>query len=1361
MTSLTDGDDRPPEELFSPSAQTRIAQLALCRPDSRSSTYIEAEVSLLWPYSSKTGELSLLLADLDVRRRSAKGQLKVTFHGPGAREVARSKVGIGDIVKLHLAQAEWTNTGDAVSTPGKKVDWDLHLKNQVILDVRRNGTNLATINYDRVLTLSPTPNEIVTLKNELLQINEFSDDSSIIFYTPVSTLSKRVPVRSFIDASLDPFADDDGFVVGKGRKRTRFGRNSGSWRLVDEGVDNEQEEEQPTSPEDSTTKPDQVHFATARTNGAPNVIVLDDSSSSNASPIETTMPPPSTPFRRPERPRESITEGENASTPRLYPLASPGLPLVSPLIKNVGASIGYFDMRPSTTSELDAISISSTTPQERAFSTGTDFGKTGPDEMSRDKEQVVEDAQSQSLESQLGPVLSDDNASPSPAFNGSFGSQLGPQPPVIGSKATASPFGSSFENFAGFDIQRNTQFAFGGPPTSSGSSTGFASLGNLFGFSSTAGFGTGVGLEFGTPSSPHSENSFAANNNQIVSQNAFAALVHEEHTVEDHSTNDLKEAPDLGNENPATIDKEPRQSPIVQQDLHTLRRERSQSEQAENDDMYGPARPMRRSASVASVASGRSASLQHNWENSFDVTAVDTKTGKLSSQPFPFVQNLHKKGPKPRRSSQHSQFLDGATDDMSEDEESQSRPSTATSSDGELPRISPARDEVIEHVHPVDWEVTSLESLVDVEVIQNFESLTRAYIAADPMLESEGVLTQMQTKQLDNVHEAQTAHDLTTTEPDQEEPGVAHTVEEDRTMEELVDEDSQSEDQNRPSLAMREPLLTPNNTQQDLTGAPSLESIQHVPSLQMPPTPDNTQEPAHEDTLQFDGTNDLYSIMQKESNEEVPLPEAENTEKLPSHSHRKAVNVQAVSSPYFSSRRSPRLSPERQTLAVAQAKAQQDENTRPASPDPDHAMPVEMHAMQEEVLGPPIDKKHRALLGMVTPVSYYTPLPNLFEHFNHEVDVLAVCKSSSEEPVRSKSGPKDYNVTLHLADSFLNGATAIAAQIFRPYKRALPIVERGQVVLLRAFKVQSQKRKMMLLSTDSSAWAVFSSTDLPAKDVQHYDLQVKTPGPPVEYGSEEYVYAKKLMEWWDSEGIAVHSDSPSKRGEISLATKEINSVRTPANLSRTTRSSRHNDNRTDNGGNGAQQEPSVALSPVFEPTSPKSTPPSRRKTNRTVKDANGNEPAEVTLAHPSSPAPPTRSSRRLRNRTDNVENYDDPDILEKIEPLMPSPKARRRPRQSFSTISATPEPPRSLRSQSVVHELRDGTKYVDGHVPTKNDGMHELRDRTKYVDENVSSVGKAPIARERSVVHELRDGTKYVDLSKSPEVRRSTRNKRD
>ena len=154
--------------------------------------------------------------------------------------------------------------------------------------------------------------------------------------------------------------------------------------------------------------------------------------------------------------------------------------------------------------------------------------------------------------------------------------------------------------------------------------------------------------------------------------------------------------------------------------------------------------------------------------------------------------------------------------------------------------------------------------------------------------------------------------------------------------------------------------------------------------------------------------------------------------------------------------------------------------------------------------------------GFRTNLSYFVPLAALTSHFATTVDILAIALSRT--PVtRSSSGPRDYNQTLYITDpsSLALQHSLTAAQIFRPNNRCFPLVEKGDALLLRSFKVQSFQKRPSLLSTESSAWAVFRK-----------GANVQIRGPPVEFEAEERGFARGLWDWWAS-----LSDDTRKRFE--------------------------------------------------------------------------------------------------------------------------------------------------------------------------------------------------------------------------------------
>jgi len=76
------------------------------------------------------------------------------------------------------------------------------------------------------------------------------------------------------------------------------------------------------------------------------------------------------------------------------------------------------------------------------------------------------------------------------------------------------------------------------------------------------------------------------------------------------------------------------------------------------------------------------------------------------------------------------------------------------------------------------------------------------------------------------------------------------------------------------------------------------------------------------------------------------------------------------------------------------------------------------------------------------------------------VDIIGVV--ARRKPIqRAKGGQKDFYISMRLVDS--STPCGIAATALRPYKEALPIVEVGDVVLLREFKVRESRARLVFL----------------------------------------------------------------------------------------------------------------------------------------------------------------------------------------------------------------------------------------------------------------------------------------------------------
>ena len=194
----------------------------------------------------------------------------------------------------------------------------------------------------------------------------------------------------------------------------------------------------------------------------------------------------------------------------------------------------------------------------------------------------------------------------------------------------------------------------------------------------------------------------------------------------------------------------------------------------------------------------------------------------------------------------------------------------------------------------------------------------------------------------------------------------------------------------------------------------------------------------------------------------------------------------------------------------------EDTNTDPLSQQAPSLLPSSATAAKMNLAStaPKSQELHASAeppLGLRTPLSYYVPLPSLHQYVNDRIDVLAICVSATK-PVKAKSGRRDFLQTLYLSDpsSSTMPTTITTANLFRPFDVALPSPTLGEVILLRECKVESRQKKMMLSSTSTSSWALWRRN----ADGEAAGMEVK--GPPIEVGPEERGVVRGLSAWWDS-----------------------------------------------------------------------------------------------------------------------------------------------------------------------------------------------------------------------------------------------------
>ncbi|GAQ08929.1 hypothetical protein ALT_6250 [Aspergillus lentulus] len=346
---------------------------------------IHAIVTLVWPYSSSNKCLSLLLAEPDFRLRRNNGQVKVVFRGRAAEAVAKSQVGIGDHVYLALAGSKFVPSEAVAQTPGKCVSWDVQLDDRVLLEIWRSSQHFSTVKLDP--STVPTQNiedaiapPATPIANGRVERGEATLATTLeAWRSPAFVERTRSSFGGLVNSAYDPFAEEDGFVPGKGRKRPRFSFRGTGWRVLDEPASpGEKEvpadwtwmfEEDGTHDSDiggedhidSAALPQEISTAPTKVPNAPegaDTVADVDNESLDVGLLSTermterpTRPSPEVaqPLRAPGFPQHIARQPFAGSdfqyptdTPRLYPIPSPGLPIPSPLITRSSSARDYF-----------------------------------------------------------------------------------------------------------------------------------------------------------------------------------------------------------------------------------------------------------------------------------------------------------------------------------------------------------------------------------------------------------------------------------------------------------------------------------------------------------------------------------------------------------------------------------------------------------------------------------------------------------------------------------------------------------------------------------------------------------------------------------------------------------------------------------------------------------------------------------------------------------------------------------------------------------------------------------------------------------------------------------------------------------
>ncbi|KAK0727232.1 hypothetical protein B0T26DRAFT_693626 [Lasiosphaeria miniovina] len=198
---------------------TPIAQLNPDFPD-QASCVVRGEVTITWPYSIVNRTFAFLLAEPDVLLRRVRGQVRIELHGSSAKAVADCGLGGGDEVYIGLDGVRWAKDDSPGRIPGARLDWQLQFDEKLALKV-----NFLESGEQKCISIDhpqpEVPKEIVAEPQlvstpAVRRIADFEAD--------------EYPSPAFLKRARISYGD--GGVKGRGRKRTRFGRDSSAWRYT-------------------------------------------------------------------------------------------------------------------------------------------------------------------------------------------------------------------------------------------------------------------------------------------------------------------------------------------------------------------------------------------------------------------------------------------------------------------------------------------------------------------------------------------------------------------------------------------------------------------------------------------------------------------------------------------------------------------------------------------------------------------------------------------------------------------------------------------------------------------------------------------------------------------------------------------------------------------------------------------------------------------------------------------------------------------------------------------------------------------------------------------------------------------------
>lgn len=139
--------------------------------------------------------------------------------------------------------------------------------------------------------------------------------------------------------------------------------------------------------------------------------------------------------------------------------------------------------------------------------------------------------------------------------------------------------------------------------------------------------------------------------------------------------------------------------------------------------------------------------------------------------------------------------------------------------------------------------------------------------------------------------------------------------------------------------------------------------------------------------------------------------------------------------------------------------------------------------------------------------AHMAPLATLVDYSDALTDTISiVCHVSTSRATLEESG---HILTIQITDPSMSGSS-VPVQILRPGKETMPSMAEGDAILLRNFQVKIFDHSLILSSVDASSWNVFCDSGDSAQDTGR---------------AEGRTYATEIRQWYREFGASMVADS--------------------------------------------------------------------------------------------------------------------------------------------------------------------------------------------------------------------------------------------